>query len=490
MQLRPYQQRYLDALRQHAAEGSRKMLLTLPTGGGKTVIASALVASARALGSGVLFIAHRLELIDQAVRQIGGHCGVIRADDERTDPSATVQVATIQTLARRKLPEADIVIVDEAHRVMADSYQRILSAYPEAIIIGLTATPCRLDGRALGDTFEKLVQLVSYSELIELGSIVAPVVYSTRVAPQLEGIHTRQGDYAIDELEVAMTDAQVVGSVVDEWKTHAEGRPTVVFACTIKHSQAIVDQFRAAGVRAEHLDGETPIPDRRAILARLDSGETEVVSNVGVLCEGWDQPSVKCLSIARPTKSLALWMQMAGRVLRPPGSPVIIDHGRNFDLHGPPHQDTTWDLLTGTKPKEKSKFRTCPKCFAFVQKNPCELCGHFVEPVAREVRVDAGAKLEKREGDPRVLFFDRMLEQARTKGFKPGFAGAKFKDQFGQWPPWSWSERAKRAFAEDEAWQRRQATREREREFWKSQDKKEEIVETVDETGAFDDLLR
>lgn len=497
MQLRDYQLAGVSALRDHTVAGRQRLVYACPTGGGKTVVAASIVASSRP--HPVLFVAHRIELIDQAVRQIQAagveRVGVIRADDHRTDPGAAVQVASKDTLVRRRLPEARIVIIDECHRAMGAGYQRIIAGYPDDIIIGLSATPWRLDGRALGDTFEALVQTVQYSDLIASGAIVAPVVYSTKVDPDLKTVHTRQGDYALDELETAMTDVKVLGSVLEEWRAHSEGRRSVIFACTIAHSQAIIAQFQGAGVRAAHLDGETPLDERRRILAALETGDLEVVSNVGVLCEGWDQPSVKCISVARPTQSLSLWMQMSGRSLRPWGDlkPVIIDHGRNVDRHGLPHEDREWDLLTGVKPKaERIKIRTCPACFAVVQKNPCEVCGHQTPVVVREVKTDETQKLEQRGQDPRVLYFERMVEQARSRGFKPGYASAKYKEKFGQWPPWSWGEKTKRMFAEDEGWQQRYKKHQVEKEYWqnlnKQKEEKGEIVETVDETFRIDDL--
>lgn len=493
MQLRPYQENALGALRAAADAGLSRLLFQCPTGAGKTVVAAAVVSSARSLGSAALFVAHRLELIDQAVAQIAAwgvpRIGVIRADDERTDPGAPVQVATIQTLARRKLPHADIVIVDEAHRIMADQYQRVISAYPDAIIIGLTATPCRMDGKGLGNTFQKLISVVTYSDLIAIGSIVAPIVYGAHIEVDLSEVHTVQGDYKLDELNTKMVQPQVVGSVVDEWADNSMGRRSVIFAVTLEHSRALVASLQGAGARAEHLDGTTPLDERRAILGRLKAGPTQVVSNVGVLCEGWDMPEVKCGSIARPTKSLALFMQMVGRFLRPWGdvTPVLIDHGGNVMRHGLPHEDRVWTLETGGRVIDRMKLRTCPGCYAFVTKNPCPLCG-FAPPVeAREVRVDASVKLTKFDGDPRKLAFDRLVEQSRAKGFKPGYASAKWKEANGdQWPPRSWSDEAKNKFAADEEWQKRQRYRELEREHWQGHQRTQEHKKKA-MIGVFDE---
>lgn len=434
-----------------------------PTGGGKTVLASAIIALAREKSDArILFFAHRLELVDQAVAQLerwGTRAGVIRASDHRTNRDLPVQVATIQTLTRRDPPPADIVFVDEAHRAASDSYRKIMNLYPEALIIGLTATPCRLDGKPLGDVFEELVVSSTYEDLISDGFIVKPVVYSTRQTVDLSDVHVKMGDFREDELEQVMMAPKVLGSVIDEWQQHSEKRRTVVFACTIAHAKLLLERFVDAGARAAHVDGTTPEDERREILGRLERGELEVVTNVGVLTEGWDQPAVKCLSIARPTQSLSLWMQMAGRVLRPfeDVTPVIIDHGNNVDRHGLPHEDHAWSL--DSRPmhaKERSIYHVCKGCYAYVQKNPCELCGFVPEVESREILEDISVSLEQREAsDERRRFFEMQLKSARIMGFKPGFASAKFKERFGLWPPWSWSQRAKTEFQRDVRWQSR-----------------------------------
>jgi superfamily II DNA or RNA helicase len=206
-----------------------------------------------------------------------------------------------------------------------------------------------------------------------------------------------------------------------------------------------------------------------------------------VLSEGWDQPSVKYLAVARPTQSVTKFLQMCGRVLRPWESitPIIVDHGRNVDRHGLPHEDREWDLLEGCKPhQDRAKLRVCPQCYAYVVENPCELCKHLAPPSPRKAIVaDLRALLKERTNDdPRLAYFERQVEASRTKGFKPGYAGAKYKEKFGEWPPWSWSQKVKEVFAKDEAWQRRQMAREKEREFWKAHDRQRgDMVECVDD---------
>ena len=473
--LRPYQAAGIEALRSHVRAGRSRVLLQLPTGGGKTVVAAAIIASARQnFGARVLFFAHRLELVNQTVRQLArwgvNDVGVMRGDDERTNPEAPVQVATVQTLARRKLPEADIVFIDEAHRAAGATYKRVIEAYPDATIVGLSATPCRLDGKPLGDIFQAIELGGTYRDLIGDGFIVEPIVYSTRTQPDLANVRTRMGDYAEEDIEAAMMTPHVIGNIVGEWQVHAEGRRTVAYAVTVAHSQAIVERFVEAGITAEHLDGTTPEAERAAILARVESGETLVVSNCAVLTEGWDCPPVKAVIMARPTKSLSLYMQCVGRALRPWNdvTPIVLDHGGNVERHGLPTIDRTWSLLdTPQADKGKSEYHVCKGCYAHVRKNPCELCGYLAPVVPREIREEPG-KLEvvNTSADEKRLFFVNQLERARSRGFKPGFASAQWKEKYGAWPPWSWSKEAKSAFADDDDWQRRHTERENEKAHW------------------------
>lgn len=473
--LRDYQAKAVEALvgsRSYQDMGGRD-LLVVPTGGGKTVLACAIIASLPT--ARVLFVAHRLELIDQTARQLerwGIHdIGVIRADDERTNPRARVQVASVQTLVRRTdVGDFDVCFIDECHRATAASYQRaVFDRYPQAHHIGLTATPSRLTGGALGQTYSRLVIGATYSQLIADGFVCEPEVYSTPAAvPSLEGVKTVGGDYHEGQLEAVMTGTRLVGSVADDLAEHRNGQRAVVFAVTVRHALALRDRLEGIGLRAGHVDGDTPLDERRATLAKLDAGELDVVTNVGVLTEGWDMPSVKVASVARPTKSLALWMQMAGRILRPwqGVTPVLLDHGDNVRRHGPPTSDWHWTL--DDKPQrvaEKSPFKLCLKCFLYVRKWPCNACGYEPPPKPVEIHEDGhglqrvGMTQGGKPVDERAAY-DELVANARAQGFKPGFAAFRFKERFGRWPPWPWSQATKREFGNDPLWQERLAVRE------------------------------
>lgn len=492
--LRPYQVAAIATLRSHRAAGRSRLLLACPTGGGKTLLASEIIRSGVSLGRRVMFVVHLRELVDQTVRALArvgvSDVGVMRGDDERVNADAVVQIASIQTLARRARPQADIIILDEAHRSLSDSYARnIWEAYPGALIIGLTATPCRGDGRPLGDRYEALVVAASYSQLIAGGFISEPVVYMPKTIPDMTGVRTIAGDWDDGEVERVMS--SIAGDIVPTWQELAGGRSTIVFAAGIKHSQNIVARFLAAGVAAEHLDGTTPGDEREAILGRLKSGETTVVSNCAVLTEGFDMPSIRCGIIARPTQSLVLHMQTAGRVLRPGDvHPIIIDHANNVSRHGLPHEDRIWDIYGQAKRvADKSAYRTCQACFAYYAASAmrCPHCGAVAPVKPRELPQETKAVMvavnAAQGGNLERAFYDDAVNLARSRGFKPGMAAFKFKEKYDRWPPWSWSQETKRLYAEDEDWQDRLERRVREKAFWAEADAKAKAESVAAEAG-------
>lgn len=478
MKLRPYQERAIGEARAVLYRGHRRVLIVAPTGAGKTVVASHIVESAVGRGRRVLFVAHRRELIFQAYRKlIGCTCsagyehdgerrdpscradglaeadvGIIMATDARRRPTARVQVASIDTLRRRTPPAADLVIVDEAHRALARSYVDLAAQYPKATFVGLTATPYRADGKGLGDAFDELVVVASPRELIAEGYLVEPRVFTVPAAdlPDLAGIKVRAGDYERGALADAVDREGLVGNIVEHWKRHGGGVRTVAFAASVEHSKHITACFVAAGVAAEHLDGETPQDERDAILRRLEMGETRVVVNCGVLCEGWDQPSVKCCILARPTKSAGLYLQQAGRILRPFGGlgAVILDHAGCVLEHGLPSDDRVFSLAGETrKPKEaRAACKTCPECFAIVPsaQRVCD-CGHAWTIADREeLKEVEGDLVEVRPAslEERRAEWNRLCDVAAQRGYKPGWAAWKYKDTYGTWPPKTWGRAA------------------------------------------------
>lgn len=390
VRLRPYQARAIETLRGLVERGARRVLLVAPTGAGKTVVAASIMEAAASRDERVVFLAHRRELIQQTYRKLldlgvpEDDIGVIMASDRRRRPAARIQVASVDTLRARAKPPAELVFVDEAHRAEARTYKAIAAAYPDAVHLGLTATPYRADGKGLAGSYDELVVVASPQELIAEGYLVEPRVLTVPASslPDLSRVRVRGGDYDEKALGDAVNQRALVGNIVEHWQRHADGARTVVFAVSIAHSRHVVERFREAGVAAEHLDGATPTPDRDAILARLERGETRVVGSVGTLCEGWDMPAVKCAILARPTKSTGLYLQQAGRILRPWEGvrALILDHAGCAVEHGLPQDDREFTLDGAEKvidPKRKpARAKTCPSCFAVLPLGTaiCPLC--------------------------------------------------------------------------------------------------------------------
>jgi superfamily II DNA or RNA helicase len=466
-ELRPYQLDAIAKVEAEVAAGRRRVLLSAPTGSGKTVIAAAVMADAAARGERVLFLAHRRELITQASRKLhdaGVDHGVL-LPDVRARPGERVQVASIATLHARairsrsiELPQADLVVVDEAHHARARTYRRLIDAYPGAVILGMTATPCRGDGRGLGNVFDALVESATVAELQKADYLVGARIYAPS-QPDLAGIRVERGDYIESQLAERVDTAALVGDVIEHWLKLADRRRTVVFATGVAHSVHLRDEFRRAGVMAEHLDGRTPPDERDAILARLDRGEAEVVCNAMVLTEGWDQPAVGCLVLARPTKSLGLYRQMVGRVLRPlPGKTeaLILDHAGAVFQHGFPDDPIQWTLSEDRRAdnpahRARGEYRapqlaTCPECKAVkFEGRPCPVCGWQPRPKAEPVAIRNGelgqvdrsrrAAAPQHDADARDRFHRGLVWIAAERGYKSGWVAHKFKEKFGTWPP-------------------------------------------------------
>ena len=464
--LRPYQTAAIEQVYGHRAPGAR-VLCVAPTGAGKTVIGSRMILDELAAGGRVIFIAHRTELIAQTYGKLLAmgvserDVGVIMADGviphpvtgQRVccaRPLAPVQVASIDTLRRRTLPRGiTLVIIDECHRSLAKSYRDVVDAYPEALTVGLTATPYRGDGRGLGDVFKQLVVVTTPRKLMTEGFLAEPRVFSHPHRADVSKVKTVAGEYDQEELAKECDKRELLGSIVEHWKRHLDGVRTVAFSVNVEHSRHIVEEFAAAGIPAEHLDGETKPDERAAILRRLDAGDTLIVSNCGVLCEGWDQPSVKGCILARPTKSRALYIQCAGRVLRPwqGQTPVILDHAGSVLEHDLPQAD--WEItLEGRRKKEKAKVsvKECPTCFGAIPSNArvCCYCGHpFGESDASkggtpgerdgqlvEVKADALRALQRQTADARHELQAWAGRVDQEIGMAPGTANGLCKRQF------------------------------------------------------------
>jgi superfamily II DNA or RNA helicase len=468
IELRDYQHAVIAAFEREIAAGSRRILLVAPTGSGKTVIGAEIIRRARTQDKSVLVLAHRREIIQHTHQKLFAHgvgSGIIQAGyDPR--PLERVQVASISTLHHRamrrdimQLPLANLLVVDECHHAPAETYRKIIAAYPDAILLGLTATPCRGDGRGLGGIFQTIIECPQVGELIDEGYLVKSDVYAP-VDPNLHGVATRHGDYVESELADRMDQAKLIGDIVTHWHKFGERRKTVAFAVNVAHSIHLRDEFRRSGVRAEHIDGNTAMDERDATLARLASGKIDIVTNCMVLTEGWDMPEVGCCVLARPTKKMGLYRQMIGRVLRPaPGKnyAIVLDHSGAVFRHGLPEDHVAWTLaadgyaVSSTHQARLHKagggLIECSECSALrVGGQRCPCCGFMPQQPAQYVPITDGELGLVRNAQAHANVYD-PTERARwhgmltfigmQRGYKmPGWAAANYKQKFGTWPPY------------------------------------------------------
>ncbi len=355
MKARPYQREAIEKVLAYAADHpTGRLLLVIPPRGGKTLV-GAMLALTMAVRHGlrVLWLAHRTELVDQAVEHLieaGVHAGSIGIIQGRraTNPEGKVQVACDATLDRRNIPVAHLVISDESHRDTATRRRRLRRLFPKAFHLGLSATPKPPPTRDLGEDYDALMVVVQPSELIHDGFLAVPTVYAParENIPDLRALRVVDGDYRPEDLEGPLMRERLLDDQVREWGRLAEGRATISFPVTIAHSRALVDRFVAAGVKAVHLDGSTAPQERRRTLADLAEGRVPVVCSVAVLSEGVNIPRVKCVLGVRPTRMLTLWIQQSMRCATPWGSAgaQVLDAAGNVYVHGYPFADRSWSL--------------------------------------------------------------------------------------------------------------------------------------------------
>ena len=460
MQLRSYQIEGINRVRHEFKTGAKSVILVAPTGSGKTVVSSDVMRSAVRKGSKVLFLAHRIELIAQTCDKLSAfdlehniyapekditairHKQVRKYGKSRVDPFASIAVGTVQTVSRRldKITEPDLIIIDETHLAIANSYQKICNAFPRARILGLTATPCRLDGRPLGEMFERITVLASPQEIQEMGFLVPMRYFSAAETVDLSKIKTTMGDYDKKQLSEEMEKPKLIGNAVNHYKKLAHGRPAIAFCCSVKHAEATAAEFRQAGYKATAVSGESSSDERNAAIAGLATGEYDVVCNCGLYIEGLDQPCISCVILLAPTKSLSRYLQSVGRGSRPANGKkdcIILDHAGNVLRHGFAYDDREWSL-DGAKKKTRKRdsdeqdinIVTCKECFAIYEKelDRCPACGTLQpKPKARQIQQEDGELVEI---DPLIMraqrlnenrsarTLEQLIELGRSRGYK------------------------------------------------------------------------
>jgi superfamily II DNA or RNA helicase len=448
--LRPDQQDVLGRLDQMIERGARRIVVQAPTGWGKTVLAAAVVEKALAEGKRVAFIVPALSLIDQTVDRFYAaglrDIGVMQADHPLTNAARPLQICSIQTLERRMLPDADLVLVDEAHKVFKRLVKWMAApATADIPFVGLTATPWT---KGLGKYYKELLIASTTAELIEAGILAKFRVFAPG-HPDLSAVRTVAGDYHEGDLSKAMDRPELVADIVQTWMQRGADRPSFVFAVDRAHAKTLQRQFQAAGIATEYIDAYTERQERERIRLRFQAGEIKVVCNVGCLTTGvdWD---VRCIVLARPTKSEILFVQMIGRGLRTaPGKPdcLILDHSDTHQrlgfvtdiVHG--HLDDGTARISGKRDKPTSSLpKLCPKCSYLrpPKVHECPACG-FAPELRSDIRPAAGDLIEVTRPLPpsieeRQRWYSGLLYIAHERSYREGFAAYKFKEKFGAWP--------------------------------------------------------
>jgi superfamily II DNA or RNA helicase len=453
--LRPYQADVIDEIERAVAAGCRRLIVQLPTGGGKTVIAANLALRCKR----VIFTVPALSLIDQTVTRFmrAGiyDVGVMQADHPMTDASRPVQIASVQTLMRRVMPPTDLVLIDEVHRWYKFYCQWL--KHPDlhdVPFIGLTATPWT---RGLGRYFNKLIVASTTRELIREGYL-SPFRVFAPASPDLTGVRVVAGDYKDGDLSKAMDQAALVADVVDTWLDRGENRPTLCFAVDRAHAKHLQSRFIEAGVPAGYIDAYTDAAERNHIARQFHDGSIKVVCNVGCLTTGidWD---VRCIILARPTRSEILFVQMIGRGLRIADGKVdclILDHSDNHIRLGfvdDIHHDT---LDNGrerqkTEPKKTEALpKKCPSCTFLKPPKAlvCPACGFAPQPKCDVVNKDgelveftSRRTIREPTDVERQIFYAELRWIGHDRGYKAGWAAQQFRSRFGYFPPWSWNDR-------------------------------------------------
>jgi len=442
--LRPYQQQAVHDLRLAIRSGARAPLLVLPTGGGKTVIMADILRSLASRGRSAMVLVHRRELIAQTSAKLtlaNVPHGIIAAGITSAD--APIQVASVQTLARRLqhvAAQPDLIVIDEAHHAIAGTWGRTLSHWPDALRLGVTATPVRRDGRGLREVFDQMVLGPSTAQLIADGFLCPARLYAPPAVADLSNLRRRAGDYAIDQAADAMDRPTVTGDAIAHYRKLASGQRAIAFCCNVNHAEHVAAAFNHAGIPAATLLGSTDPVRRDAAVARFASGSLQVLVTVDVVSEGFDIPAAGCAILLRPTQSLGLYLQQVGRVLRPaPGkaAAIVLDHVGNVHRHGFPDDPRDWSLdgvqrRAGSGGPAAPSVRTCEQCFAAFKPAPiCPVCGAECAPAPRRQlrqvdgelqelkRVNSQLRVAERK---RAQTLPELLAIARARGYSPGWA--------------------------------------------------------------------
>lgn len=424
IELREYQLKLIEDIRKAVMRGSRSVVAVLGCGGGKSVIQGMIAKSSTDKGNRVLFLVHRRELCEQ-ISNTFSLCGV--------DPQLC-SIAMVQTVSRHldHIPSPKIIITDEAHHSTASTYRKIYNRFPEALLLGFTATPIRLNKGGLGEVYSDLITSVSTKWLIENHYLSPYRYYSVKLA-DTSNLHIRRGDYKADEVACLMQNKEIYGETVKQWERLAGHKKTIVYCASVEASKQTAESFRASGYSCESLDGAVSKEHRAEVMRKFRNDEIKILCNCELFGEGLDVPDCECTVLLRPTQSLTLYIQQSMRSMRymPGKTAIIIDHVGNCYLHGLPDDDRQWTLEPKKKQENTVKIRECKECYAVYPPNAerCPVCGaeavHEIRKTERKI-VDVDlVELRRTENlkntrlsDAELNCWTDVVEFQKIKGYK------------------------------------------------------------------------
>ncbi|MBR1740015.1 MAG: DEAD/DEAH box helicase family protein [Ruminococcus sp.] len=445
IQFRDYQKDYIREVSAAFEQGQKRLCVTAPCGSGKTALFAGMAQAAQNNGKVVWFLVHRRELLDQTEATFD------RFGIERK----SIYIGMVGTYANHldSKPAPDLIVFDECHFSMANTWQKILNRFPDAYLIGLTATPCRLDGRPLGSIYEKLIDCVSIKELICRGYLSGYRYFAPAVA-DLSELKRKGSDFDNVQAAEILSERAVFGDVTEHYRHYADGLQAICYCSSVMHSEATAKAFRDAGISAVHFDANTPAGERRRIIEDYRERRIQILCNVDLISVGFDCPDCECCILLRPTMSTALFIQQSMRCMRPKPdkTAVILDHVNNYVRHGLPDQAREWTLegkLKAFEPTAKDgmfKIRMCPNCFCTYEalRDSCPYCKTKYVPTVREIKNRREIRLreikeERREkAQQTVKEYDtadrcRSLAElhafAKKKGYKPQWAYIQAKQR-------------------------------------------------------------
>ena len=435
MKLRDYQLELIDGVYNSLRQGKKRIMVQSPAGSGKSVTMSEIAKRATDKGNRVLFVVHRRELVTQIKQTF-----VANNVNMQLCHVGMIQTVTNQ-VKRNAVTEPAIILVDEAHHGLAKTYTRIYDAFPNAIVIGFTATPWRMAKKGFTEVFDDLISGKSVQWLID-NNRLAPFKYYSKKLINTENLKRNStGDYSNDSIELAM-ESTIFGDVVENYRKFAEGKKSIIYTHSVEASKQVVEKFISEGYAAMQVDGTTPKAEREFAMQQFRSGNIRILVNAELYGEGVDVPDCECVVLVRPTESLTLFIQQTMRAMRylPNKEAIIIDHVGNYTRHGLPTTEHHWqEYFEGNKKKAKENtviVRECENCYGVYQGNQaeCPHCGHVhvVEYIREELDIDETATLEQiTEDDIITLDFrepkdcnsmQELYDLAKHRGHKPGWA--------------------------------------------------------------------